>query len=79
MENKRRIIVQPVLMLIRIYQRISRIAWKQNCRFYPTCSQYSYQSLEKHGLIKGIYFSIKRILKCHPYHSGGIDLVEKSS
>jgi hypothetical protein len=43
------------------------------CRFYPTCSEYSIEALKKHGLFKGLYLSIKRIAKCHPWHEGGID------
>ena len=43
------------------------------CRFYPTCSQYSIEALKKYGAIKGSYLSIRRILKCHPFHPGGYD------
>jgi putative membrane protein insertion efficiency factor len=46
------------------------------CRFYPTCSQYSKQALEKYGLIKGILFTVLRLLKCHPFHPGGYDPVK---
>jgi len=45
------------------------------CRFYPSCSQYTYQAVEKYGVIKGIYLGVKRILKCHPFHPGGYDPV----
>ena len=47
-----------------------------SCRFYPSCSEYSYGSIKKHGVIKGTYYSIIRILKCHPYHPGGFDPVK---
>ena len=43
------------------------------CRFYPTCSQYSIEAFKKYGLFKGMYLTIKRILKCHPFHPGGYD------
>ncbi|MDO4721575.1 MAG: membrane protein insertion efficiency factor YidD [Peptostreptococcaceae bacterium] len=43
------------------------------CRFYPTCSQYAIEALQKYGALKGGYLSVKRILKCHPFHSGGYD------
>ena len=79
MEKKQNIIVKIILKLISLYQKISALMFPAKCRFYPSCSQYSYQSFKNHGLMKGLYFSIKRILKCHPFHPGGIDLVEKSS
>lgn len=43
------------------------------CKYYPTCSTYSMQAFEKYGIIKGIYLSIKRILKCNPFSKGGYD------
>ncbi|MBS3905351.1 MAG: membrane protein insertion efficiency factor YidD [Simkania sp.] len=45
------------------------------CRFYPSCSNYTLEALEKHGLYKGGVLSLKRILKCHPWHPGGVDQV----
>lgn len=46
------------------------------CRFYPTCSEYAYQALKRHGIIKGAGISIKRILKCNPFNKGGEDPVK---
>uniref|UniRef100_UPI002ED48F88 membrane protein insertion efficiency factor YidD n=1 Tax=Aminipila terrae TaxID=2697030 RepID=UPI002ED48F88 len=43
------------------------------CRFYPTCSAYFIQAVEKYGVIKGSFLGIKRILKCHPFNPGGYD------
>jgi uncharacterized protein len=43
------------------------------CRFYPNCSSYSYDAIEKYGVIKGVYLSAKRILKCNPFSRGGYD------
>lgn len=43
------------------------------CRFQPTCSKYALEAVEKYGFFKGGYLSIKRILKCHPFHPGGHD------
>lgn len=46
-----------------------------NCRFYPSCSEYALQALEYHGAVKGTYLSVRRLLKCHPFHPGGFDPV----
>jgi len=46
------------------------------CRFYPSCSQYALESLEKHGVLRGGFMSIKRILKCNPFYKGGYDPVK---
>lgn len=45
------------------------------CRFYPSCSGYAQQAISKHGVMKGGYLTIKRLLKCHPWHEGGVDQV----
>ena len=45
----------------------------RRCRFYPTCSEYSRQAITKYGALKGSYLTIKRLLKCHPFHKGGYD------
>lgn len=45
------------------------------CRYYPTCSQYALEALEKHGAIKGGYLAVRRILRCNPFHKGGYDPV----
>ncbi|WP_432406068.1 membrane protein insertion efficiency factor YidD [Wukongibacter sp. M2B1] len=46
---------------------------KPSCRFYPTCSQYALDAINKYGAFKGLKLSLIRILKCHPFHSGGYD------
>lgn len=55
---------------IRLYSYIVSPLIGRNCRFYPTCSAYTRQSLEKHGVTKGVSMGLKRILKCHPWHKG---------
>ncbi|MGM0418787.1 MAG: membrane protein insertion efficiency factor YidD [Thermodesulfobacteriota bacterium] len=64
------------LLIIRFYQLCISPYLGSNCRFYPNCSAYSYQAIEKFGIFKGLWLSLKRILKCHPFHPGGYDPVE---
>lgn len=62
-----------LLLLIKTYQKFISPMFGRKCRFYPTCSEYSKQAIAKYGAVKGTYLSIKRILKCHPFHKGGYD------
>lgn len=64
-----------VIFLIKAYQWIVSPLFGKNCRFYPSCSEYSLEAIQKYGLVKGILLGTKRLLKCHPFHSGGVDLV----
>ncbi|WLV25886.1 membrane protein insertion efficiency factor YidD [Aciduricibacillus chroicocephali] len=61
--------------LVRFYQKAISPLKPPSCRFYPTCSSYSITAFQRFGVFKGMYLTIKRILKCHPFHPGGIDLV----
>lgn len=63
------------MLLIKFYRRFISPIKPPSCRFYPTCSQYALTSIERFGAIKGGYLSVKRLLKCHPYHAGGYDPV----
>jgi hypothetical protein len=65
-----------LLGLIRIYQKLLSPLLPNSCRFYPTCSQYGYEAIAKHGPIKGLWYTMIRLSKCHPFHQGGIDLVK---
>ncbi len=61
-----------LIKVVRIYQRCMSPLLGQNCRFYPTCSHYSIEALERFGAVKGSWLTIKRLLKCHPLHPGGV-------
>ena len=64
-----------VVFVLRLYQRILSPLLGPSCRFYPTCSSYAIEALSKHGLFKGVFLVARRLLKCHPFHPGGIDEV----
>lgn len=64
-----------ILLIIRFYQRYISIFLGKNCIYQPTCSQYMIEAIEKYGVLKGGYLGIKRILRCTPFHQGGIDKV----
>lgn len=70
-----KIIVRLCLLLIKAYQYIVSPVLTPSCRFYPTCSNYAYDALAQYGLAKGGYLALKRVLRCHPFHAGGIDPV----
>lgn len=70
-----RYIICILLKGIALYQFLGRPWVGYHCRFYPSCSHYAQLSLERHGALKGCYLTIKRLLKCHPFHEGGIDEV----
>jgi putative membrane protein insertion efficiency factor len=59
------------LLLIRLYQNTISRALPPSCRFTPSCSHYGYEAIEKHGLIKGGYLAVRRVLRCHPFNPGG--------
>ena len=66
-----------LIFIIKIYQYLISPLLGSRCRFLPTCSEYSAQSIREHGVIKGIALSLKRISKCHPWGSHGYDPVPK--
>lgn len=61
--------------LIRIYQKLISPLKPPTCRFYPTCSHYGIEAVRRFGPFKGSWLTIKRLLKCHPFHPGGVDPV----
>ncbi len=65
-----------LIWLIKIYQKWISPCFTSvgiNCKYYPTCSEYMKQAIEKYGCIKGLFLGIKRILKCNPFSKGGYD------
>ena len=64
-----------LLLLIRCYKYAVSPLLGQNCRFFPSCSDYAVQAIEKHGVCKGACLGLKRITRCHPWNPGGIDPV----
>lgn len=65
-----------IILLIRFYQICISPMFPPRCRFYPTCSQYALEAVQKKGTVKGSWMALKRILKCHPFHPGGYDPVD---
>ena len=61
------------IRLIKAYQYLISPLLQPSCRFTPSCSQYAIEVIQRRGVIHGIWFSIKRVLRCNPWHSGGYD------
>ena len=64
-----------VLALIRLYQKTLSPVFGNACRFYPSCSAYTAEAVSKYGVMKGLWLGGRRLLRCHPFHEGGIDPV----
>ncbi|MCK9621792.1 MAG: membrane protein insertion efficiency factor YidD [Methylobacter sp.] len=64
-----------LIAIIKFYKYFISPLLGNRCRFYPSCSSYSLEALQLHGAIIGSYLTLKRLLKCHPFHEGGIDPV----
>ncbi|MFP3867324.1 MAG: membrane protein insertion efficiency factor YidD [Desulfobacteraceae bacterium] len=64
-----------VIILFRAYQIFISPLFPRTCRFVPSCSEYACQALQHYGLLKGLALTLRRILKCHPFHPGGWDPV----
>ncbi|GER66505.1 putative membrane protein insertion efficiency factor [Weizmannia acidilactici] len=64
-----------LIKLIRFYQLVISPLTPPNCRFQPTCSNYGLEAIKRFGAIRGGYLTVRRILKCHPFHAGGYDPV----
>lgn len=71
----RKILVEPFVLLIKIYQKIISPIIPSACRYTPTCSEYGVQALRKHGILKGGWLTLKRIASCNPWGGHGHDPV----
>lgn len=64
-----------LVALVKVYQYLFRPLLGANCRFYPSCSDYAREAIERHGALTGTWLAVRRIARCHPYHPGGYDPV----
>ncbi len=75
MQIIRKILIFPLVVLVRFYQVVISPLKPPSCRYSPTCSQYMLEALKKHGPFKGLYLGLRRIAKCHPWGGSGYDPV----
>jgi putative membrane protein insertion efficiency factor len=66
---------RALIFALRGYQYTLRPMLGSHCRFYPSCSDYSMQAIERHGALRGAWLTVRRVGRCHPYHPGGFDPV----
>ncbi|MBU2650605.1 MAG: membrane protein insertion efficiency factor YidD [Bacteroidetes bacterium] len=71
----RKILIFPFLLLIYVYRYVISPLTPASCRHLPTCSEYAVESLKKHGIFKGLWLSVRRISRCHPWGTSGFDPV----
>ena len=75
MSRAAQVVVAPLLLLIRFYQRWVSPALGPRCRFAPSCSHYAAEALAVHGPLRGGWLAVRRVARCHPWHPGGHDPV----
>ena len=68
---------QVLLVLIKCYQLCFSPFFGGQCRFYPSCSAYAAEAIDTHGVVRGTWLALRRLLRCHPWHPGGVDPVPK--
>jgi len=62
-----------LITLLRAYRYVISPLLGPSCRFHPTCSCYAIEAIERHGAMRGGFYALRRILRCHPFHPGGLD------
>ncbi|HEX8162153.1 MAG TPA: membrane protein insertion efficiency factor YidD [Pyrinomonadaceae bacterium] len=65
-----------LLFLLTAYKKLLSPLLPPACRFVPTCSEYAYEAVKRYGAVRGSWMSLRRLLRCHPFHPGGYDPVE---
>ena len=73
----KKLLIAPIVFLVRIYQYLISPLLPSACRYTPTCSHYTVEALKTHGLLKGGWLALKRISSCHPWGGKGFDPVPK--
>ncbi|MDA8218094.1 MAG: membrane protein insertion efficiency factor YidD [Dehalococcoidales bacterium] len=66
---------RTLLGVIHLYQRFVSPLTPPSCRFYPTCSHYAYEAVDRYGAVQGGWMAVKRVVRCNPFHPGGYDPV----
>lgn len=66
---------QVVTTALRGYRYLISPLLGPTCRFYPTCSSYAIEAIERHGITRGIWLTLRRLIRCNPWHPGGVDMV----
>jgi len=67
-----------VIGLLRLWQLLVSPVYGQTCRFYPSCTAYAMEAVDRHGLVRGGWLAVRRLARCHPWNPGGVDLVPAS-
>jgi putative membrane protein insertion efficiency factor len=67
-----------VVGLLRLWQLLVSPVYGQTCRFYPSCTAYAIEAVDRHGLVRGGWLTVRRLARCHPWNPGGVDLVPAS-
>ena len=68
--------LRAIVALLRFYKRCVSPLLPSACRFYPTCSEYMREAVEKYGAVRGVWMGVKRLCRCHPFNAGGFDPVQ---